>query len=79
VKTKSAVQCYSGALYAERPKAFQYADELLEVAEVERSWRDPAGIYFIVQAPDGRRFRLAYREQADRWSVELLSKRRTHP
>jgi hypothetical protein len=78
VETEPTVRCYSGGRYAERPLAFQYADQLLEVAEIERSWRDPVGIYFIVQASDGRRFRLAYHEQADRWSVELLGKRRTH-
>jgi hypothetical protein len=78
VKTKPLVRCYSGARYAERPVAFQYADQELTVAEIERSWRDPAGICFIVQASDGRRFRLDYHEQADRWSVELLGKRRSH-
>jgi hypothetical protein len=78
VETKPVVRCYSGAHYAERPVAFHYAGQELEVTEVEQSWRDPAGIYFVVRVPDGRRFRLAYHEQADHWSVELLGKRRTH-
>jgi hypothetical protein len=48
------------------------------VTEVERSWREPAQIHFIVQASDGRRFSLVYHEKTDRWSVQLRGKRRTH-
>jgi hypothetical protein len=74
----SAVRCYSGARHAERPIAFDYDGESLQVVEIERRWRDPAGLGFLVGTSDGRRFRLVYRKEADLWSVELLGKRRTH-
>lgn len=76
--SQSTVRCYSGSRYGERPVAFQFAGRELQVGEVEQSWRDPAGIHFIVQASDGRRFHLAYQEAADDWSVQLLGNRRTH-
>ena len=73
----ATVTCYSGAHYAERPTAFEIAGEALEVVEVERRWREPTGVRFIVRASDGRRYRLSYHEEADRWSVELQGNRRT--
>jgi hypothetical protein len=75
---QSTVSCYSGSRYGERPVAFQFGDQELPVDTVEQSWRDPAGIHFVVQASDGRRFHLAYQEAADDWSVHLLGNRRTH-
>jgi hypothetical protein len=75
---QAKVTCYSGAQYAERPTAFETAGEALEVVEVERRWREPAGVRFIVRASDGRRYRLSYHEETDQWSVQLQGKRRTH-
>jgi hypothetical protein len=66
------VACYSGARYAERPVAFQYAGERLQVSAVMRTWREPAALLFLVQTSDGRRFRLAYEEESSRWSVDQL-------
>jgi hypothetical protein len=40
------------------------------VAEVERSWRTPAGPVFRVRTVDGRRFTLAYREASDDWDIQ---------
>jgi hypothetical protein len=67
------VTCYSGARYAERPVAFQYAGERLQVSAVMRTWREPAALFFLVQTSDGRRFRLAYEEESGRWCVDLLT------
>jgi hypothetical protein len=67
------VTCYSGARYAERPVAFQYAGERLQVSAVVRTWREPAALFFLVQTSDGRRFRLAYEEEAGRWCVDQLT------
>jgi len=58
------VTCYSGARYAERPVAFLYAGERLQVSAVVRTWREPAALFFLVRTSDGRRFRLAYEEEA---------------
>jgi hypothetical protein len=67
------VTCYSGVRYAERPVAFQYAGERLQVSAVMRTWREPAALFFLVQSADGRRFRLAYEEETGRWSVDQLT------
>lgn len=67
------VTCYSGARYAERPVAFQYAGERLRVKDVVRTWREPAALFFLVQTSDGRRFRLVYEEESGRWSVDPLT------
>jgi aminotransferase len=61
--------------YGERPIAFQYAGERLQVAEVERAWREPSGLLFTASTPDGRRFRLAYCEQTDHWTVQPIRKK----
>jgi len=63
------VECYAGYRYPERPRAFLWEGERLDVAEIERQWRTPAGPAFRVRASDGRRFTLAYDEAADAWSV----------
>ncbi len=65
--------CYSGARYAERPVAFQYAGERLQVGAVMRTWREPAALFFLVQVVDGRRFRLAYEEETGCWRVDQLA------
>lgn len=65
----SAVECYAGYRYPERPRALLWEGERLEVAEVERRWRTPSGPAFRVRMHDGRRFTLAYDEAADAWNI----------
>jgi hypothetical protein len=64
-----AVECYASSRYPERPRAFLWEGERLEVAEVERQWRTPTGPVFRVHAADGRRFTLAYDEAAGSWDI----------
>ena len=64
------VECYAGYRYPERPRAFIWEGERVEVEAVERQWYAPAGPAFCVRAADGRRFTLAYDEGADAWSVQ---------
>lgn len=65
----SAVECYAGYRYPERPRALRWEGERLEVAEVERRWRTLSGPAFRVRTRDGRRFTLAYDEAADVWNI----------
>ncbi len=71
----TVVECYAGYRYPERPRAFSWRGERVEVEKVERQWRTPSGPAFRVRTADGRRFTLAYDEAADEWSVQpwLLS------
>lgn len=63
------VTCYAGARYPERPRAFLYQKEWLEVVEVERRERTPRELRFCVRSVDGRRFWLSYDEARDVWSI----------
>jgi hypothetical protein len=67
--TEAVVECYAGHRYPERPRAFIWGEERVEVEAVERQWYTPAGPAFCVRVADGRRFTLAYDEGADVWSV----------
>ena len=63
------VECYAGSRYPERPRAFTWAGQRLEVAAVVHQWRTPAGPVFDVSTADGRRFILSYEEAAVAWQV----------
>ncbi|HEY67289.1 MAG: hypothetical protein DRI79_11725 [Chloroflexi bacterium] len=63
------VECYAGICYPERPRAFVWEEERVEVEEIERRWRTPSGPAFRVRAAGGRRFTLTYDEAADAWDV----------
>lgn len=62
------VFCYSGSAYAERPVAFSWRGERLNVVEILRRWREPSGPVFEVTTESGV-FRLAYNETDDSWRV----------
>ena len=64
-----SVSLYSGSHYAERPVALEHDGERLQVARVERSWREPDSLHFRVRVTDGRRFHLVYQQEADQWWV----------
>jgi hypothetical protein len=66
---ETAVECYAGARYPERPRAFLYGEEWLEVMEVEGQERTPRELRFRVRVSDGRRFLLLYDEIRDAWQV----------
>ena len=65
------MRCYAGGRYPERPRAFLYRGEWLDVAEVGRRERTPQEMRFRVRAADGRRFWLTYDALRDTWSVRL--------
>ncbi|HSN74536.1 MAG TPA: hypothetical protein VL334_05510 [Anaerolineae bacterium] len=66
---KQAVECYSGATYAERPVAVHWQGQRLVIDQVLRSWRTPLGPGFDVLVADGSTFRLSYDESSDTWQV----------
>ncbi len=63
------VRCYAGASYPERPVAFEWEGGWLDVIEVRRQFRTPAGLRFEVMAQDGRRYRLDWDAKADVWAI----------
>ncbi len=65
----ASVACYAGERYPERPRAFSWEGERLEVTAVERQWRTPDGLTFRVRTSDGRRFTLTYDETDDAWQI----------
>lgn len=69
---QAVVECYAGARYPERPRAFWGLGERLVVDAVKRQWREPAGLVFHVRAVDGREFILAHDEAGDVWRVERV-------
>jgi hypothetical protein len=73
--TGTEVTCYAGARYPERPRAFVYRGERLEVADVERRERTPCELRFRVRVVDGRRFWLSYDEAHDAWDVRRNPRR----
>ena len=63
------VRCYAGASYPERPVAFEWEGQWLEVIEVQRQARTPEGLVFDVVARDGRSYRLEWDADTDEWDI----------
>ncbi len=64
------VECYAGATYPERPKAFQWEGQRYEVQEIIQRRREPEGIGFLVCcSPDERLFDLFYTSRKDCWQI----------
>ena len=63
------VECHSGTTYAERPTAFVWQGERLEINEILASWHTENGKRFRVQTADGQIFTLEYFQNRDEWQV----------
>lgn len=72
-RLENIVECHSSATYAERPIAFQWTEERLEVDAILSRWRTQFGRGFRVRAAGGREFTLFYDEGEDRWTIEVFS------
>jgi hypothetical protein len=79
------VECRSDHEYAQRPLAFSWQGQRLEVIRVLDTWRTPSGKHFRVLANDQIIYSLTYQEAHDQWSVEIYElpntthqSRRTH-
>jgi hypothetical protein len=63
------VECHSGTEYADRPKAFNWQGQRLEIADILGQWRTPNEKSFRIRTIDGQAFELTYREIPDDWQV----------
>jgi len=66
------VECRSDYDYAQRPVAFYWQGNRLEVAEIIWQARNPSGISFQVCVEEAGVFELIYDINADQWSIEQL-------
>jgi hypothetical protein len=66
------VECRSGHTYAQRPLAFWWQEERLEVEAVESEWRTPMGKAFRVRCTNRKHFELEYNEQEDNWQIKVI-------
>jgi hypothetical protein len=64
------VECFSGHTYAQRPVAFVWQGERLEVSEVEAEWHTAEGKRFWVLTSAGERFELYYLTAEDEWTIQ---------
>jgi len=63
------VECHSGAEYADRPLAFTWQGQRLEIAKILGRWRTPNEKGFRIKTTGGQAFELTYREIPDDWQV----------
>lgn len=70
---KNHVWEYSGYEYAERPKAFRWEGDRLEIDKILDRWRAPGKKGFRVRVPDKREFELVYDEIAEEWNIRPMS------
>ncbi len=66
------VECRSDFTYAQRPVAFYWQGERLEVAELVTQSRSPTGFSFRVRTVESGIFDLDYDINTDEWSVHQL-------
>jgi len=64
-----AVECHSGHIYAQEPRAFAWEEQRHVVAQVVDRWRLPAGPAFRVRTAAGLLFDLHYDEAEDLWRI----------
>ncbi len=62
------VGCYAGQRYPERPQWVELDGEHVDVASVEREWREEERLAFAVRLGDGKRLLLYYDLNDDLWS-----------
>jgi len=65
-----SVECYSGYEYANRPVAFLWEGDRIEVDEIIASWRLPNGKRFRVRSTGDGIFELQYDQLNDQWSIQ---------
>ncbi len=67
-----SVECRSDSAYGERPQAFNWQGQRLEVTGISLRWRSPEGKGFRVNTVHGRTFDLFYNEALDGWTLREL-------
>ena len=66
---KLIVKCYSGHIYAEEPRSFEWEGVAYEVAKFIRTWQEPGERHFLVKTGDNKFFQLCYNEAEEQWSL----------
>ena len=66
----ASVECRSDWEYAQRPVAFTWQEQRLEVQAVIAEYRTPAGIHFLVSTSEAGDFELVYHEHSDQWIIQ---------
>lgn len=66
------VICRSDTAYAERPVAFEWQGQWLDVSKITSRWREPAGLFFRVQTADLAQYELVYNLPMDSWKVKEI-------
>jgi hypothetical protein len=64
------VECRSDSEYAERPIAFYWQEQRLEIIEIASRRRTPEGKGFRVRTKDDQIFELFYNETSADWQVQ---------
>ena len=67
--TETTVECHSGYAYAQRPVAFEWEGQKLEIETIVAEWQTPEGKYFRVEINDQRNFELFYDPFQERWNI----------
>lgn len=65
------VGAYAGHRYPERPEWVEIEGERIDVAEIERAWREEDRLGFVVKLDDHRRVVMYYDQNDDTWSGDL--------
>lgn len=63
------VECRSEHAYAQRPSAFEWNGERLEVESVEAQWQTPGAKHFRVRTAETGIFELMYDQNENRWKI----------
>jgi hypothetical protein len=63
------VESYAGFMSPERPRAFIWQGQRLEVGEILSRARLPEGHWFRVRSPGGEVFELTYFFETGEWAV----------
>ena len=67
--TPTQVWCRAESRYAERPLAFLWQGQRVEVTQILAQWREPAGLGFRVLANNGGLYELRYNEATQTWTL----------
>jgi len=63
------VKCYSGHIYAERPKSFKWQGIEYNIEKIGKSWLEPGERHFELRTAGNKTFHLCYNERQNRWSI----------
>ena len=66
------VECHSGYDYADRPMAFSWNGQRLEVESILDRWRIPEGKCFRVKTTNQQVFEITYIEINDEWKIQRV-------